>query len=1082
MGENIRRFSSEPPSPSEDSDPSFAIICEIIGSLQTDTTIVDYGCAYGNFGIKGLVKFLDVAQLKLIEYIGVDIDEEKLLIVKDMPELEEFKQKIRKEPQFIKVSDYFKLTDSMADFIVCSRTLHDVRLTSLYEVFYHNLRVLKRGGSFIFYDKGSIEQDEETNAVIWDLEDFQRLFFDNTSVEVRFWPKYPIGKNRKEIHVELIKREELIPDLNYFYKKCIEIYEIKSNKYDELLTAFEEKEKLGLYGDADFDLRNFYRMQYASLQRQIKEFKEIRQQSINLPQQISDIDKLKEFMNQSEDLKNYLGVIEKKDVEASVEQKQKFHSIVPLSWDYIIASADSKRDVYDEIWPEVQNEKQEFRFFLIYGEPLSGKSTLMRRIGFDLVCQNRIVLQALDVLHVDKIWNRIPKFFDFLSSPICILIDDIFDNDESFKILRGLLNEGAYQDIGITIIGTAILSPFVQRRLNDLHKTGCPTFSKEIKLTDGDKQRILKNVDLDPYSIDNRSLQRLMAINRFYTFLAQAQLAKGIQFQTSEMIPSETAEEWRLKKLMEQQPRLYEAYKYICFVNRFNVAIPLSIIQKIENSEFSDLLDIKGHEDWVFKSETHDPHIPVLEAAHWFLAKIYWEIYVQSKSPKNILDELTTVASTNNPFEEIFILHIFRTCVNESPSAYKPILQALSEKINKLQGAIGVDHLLIWQRIYLKLGMKRDAERCLNEAKTREPVNSADLLVQIGLIKKADPVKVLELFEKGLAKYPDNRSIKVGYLNFLSSEAARFPEYLRRVFSESADWLRDLGENSNVTDAFIDAVIAHAPKLIPDIARMIRQWLIEYQDHYNASIIWASYLKLLQHNSELTENELIDDLNNCFKWLLIHRKERGYAYLMPFYVSTIKKYGTNDQKGEALKELLGWLGKHPKAGHIWYAYFDIVDSVTDEGKNIHTIIDINSVIYHIKEIGHPNTIVKLLDLIEKWGAIADKRKIINRLHDWLEDALHWDDSFVRARYVRFVGNWGTEYQADRTFEQNKRWFNDFNDNQDVRTAHLTFIEKRRQANIDVEIEEGEQWLIVHPNAESVRQKIDSMKRRKQKQI
>ena len=120
----------------------------------------------------------------------------------------------------------------------------------------------------------------------------------------------------------------------------------------------------------------------------------------------------------------------------------------------------------------------------------------------------------------------------------------------------------------------------------------------------------------------------------------------------------------------------------------------------------------------------------------------------------------------------------------------------------------------------------------------------------------------------------------------------------------------------------------------------------------------------------------------------------------------------------------------------------------------------------------------MLDLIEKWGTIEDKRKTINKLHNWLEDTLHWDDNFVRARYVLFVGNCGSEYQVDRTFEQNKRWLNDFSDNQDMRTAHLTFIEKRKQEKIDVEIEEGEQWLMAHPNAESVRQKIDSMKRRK----
>lgn len=257
---------------------------------------------------------------------------------------------------------------------------------------------------------------------------------------------------------------------------------------------------------------------------------------------------------------------------------------------------------------------------------------------------------------------------------------------------------------------------------------------------------------------------------------------------------------------------------------------------------------------------------------------------MQSKSPEQILKELVQVTRPNNPREAVFVTHLFRISQSDPHLDLKHVLMDLSENIKELQRAIGVDHLLIWQRIYQKLRMEEDAAWCIREAKTRSPVNVADLCVLIDLLEDEESARALDIIKEWRLKHPDNRALKVRYLTLLEN---KFFAQFQEVISQPSEWIKDPGDNWDVVEIYFDMVITHVPDLIPDVASKISRWLREHENHRGAAAIWIPYLKLIaaQHDSRLMK----DTLHDCWEWLLQHREERGYILLAHFYVGVIDK-------------------------------------------------------------------------------------------------------------------------------------------------------------------------------------------------
>ncbi len=497
--------------------------------------------------------------------------------------------------------------------------------------------------------------------------------------------------------------------------------------------------------------------------------------------------------------------------------KKKFHSIVPLTWDHIIYGADTQRDLYTGLIKALTKHGDGTpRFIAITGEPLAGKSTLMRRIGYDLATEPR----SRTVLHVYKgrnapiIWDNLEKYYEIENKKTFILVDDIFENDNAFTAMLRFFSKNVDEQPDVTILGTAVSNDRLKRRLNDIKRIGLKSHSENLELTDNEKHQILTNLDIDELSIDSRAHEKLFANNKFYSFMMHATLlSQGKDNPIIECgVYSESVEEWRLLDLKRHQPRLFEAFKYVCFSHKHKLSFPISLLKEVEKRSFRDILDLRGRQDWLFDITNQYSDSQTVESAHWYLADIYWDVYVQHVSAQILVAEMLSSVSTGNYREALYILHLFRVLIeNQTNLDLKSILTEHIVEIKQQYTTLGVDAMCIWGRIYNSLQMDQEEADCWNIAKAKTPVNVADLRVLIPLIEKEDPERALRLFQEWLQKKPENGTLQVAYFEFLSNNAEHFAKEIETEINQDNKLMENIGDFWDSTQSYIKFILNHSP-------------------------------------------------------------------------------------------------------------------------------------------------------------------------------------------------------------------------------------------------------------------------------
>lgn len=721
--------------------------------------------------------------------------------------------------------------------------------------------------------------------------------------------------------------------------------------------------------------------------------------------------------------------------------KRKFHSIVPLTWNYIVHQADTRRDLYSEIIKALRAENGSTpKFISITGQPLSGKSTLMRRIGYNLASESKTVLHIPKGNNHPIIWNNLAKYYEIVNRKVFLLVDDIFENDSAFAAMMRFLAEDFEQEYNITILGTAVSNDRLKRRLADIERTEVSVHTTELQFTENEKRQILNNLDIDELSIDSRAHEKLMAINKFYSFLMHASLISQDESGSTAGIHSESVEEWRLKDLKKHQPRLFEAYKYICFAHKHKLSFPASLIQRVEGSNFSDILELRGRHDWIFDVKNKYSQVSSLESAHWYLSEIYWDVYIQFVSPQVLLTEILASASPDNYPDALFILHLFRVMLEDNDNwNLTSILLEQSVKIKQLYSTLGVDAMCIWSRIYKSLKMEKQLAQCLDEAKRKEPVNVADLRVLIPLIENDDPQRALRLLHHWLQTEPNNGTLRVAYLEFLSRTADRFPDEIKTVSNQYTEWLENAGDLWDSTQAYIKFIINHSPEKKPlnlnEITSCLSKWITKNHNHPNASSIWNSYIKLIKYyDSEAMMAYALDD---CWNWLIDHQQEKGFISLMPLFINELNRWGTTEKNKDVLKYLLNWLNQHPKVDQIRATILKLIGGKWATKTEQEMVL--GQLASQLNEINHGITVCNIISVIRKIRYTKQISKTINDLFDWLQVPAHNKEHNVRASFLKLVSEFGTKKQTELAISNTSNWLHT-NEGQTVFAAYITLVE------------------------------------------
>ena len=245
---------------------------KVISLIDTDSVInlVDFACGYCVFAIDGLLQYIPETQLSNIHYIGVDIDKD--IIDNASNYLTEYgfqPPKIRKTPTLHLLRDeYLDIPDDTIDYVVITRSLHDLRLQGIVSALIESLRILKPGGMLIFYDKAAKSENFEVRYVIWDPEDYDHLAELLPQLKIDHSITRPKCKDRFEIITCFSKEKDAHFSTDIVRKAILEVFRHKRSRVAARIAEFEamESDLGGLSPDARAECRNLQAQYYAITQ------------------------------------------------------------------------------------------------------------------------------------------------------------------------------------------------------------------------------------------------------------------------------------------------------------------------------------------------------------------------------------------------------------------------------------------------------------------------------------------------------------------------------------------------------------------------------------------------------------------------------------------------------------------------------------------------------------------------------------------------------------------------------------------------------------------------------------------------
>jgi tetratricopeptide (TPR) repeat protein/class 3 adenylate cyclase len=620
---------------------------------------------------------------------------------------------------------------------------------------------------------------------------------------------------------------------------------------------------------------------------------------------------------------------------ASPKRIQQFYTGAKLDWDIIAAHGDIPRDQHDELLKQASQPVQEMQLICIVAEAGAGKSTSAWRIAAELHKQHQaLVIRIKDSDDVD-VWYRLPEFCTKVGRPFYVLVDDIFHNPDAASAFHELKPW-----LPITVLATSRPNEYRASRLK------CETSRLDLKQPSLDeKERILKKLGKSRDDLTAEQQRRLDAANQFLVLMIE--LTEGKELHE---IVRDT-----LERLAELDEAAYRAYEYLCLVYQHSIAMPLSLLERLDrDGRFHNLPERETTQGLIFW-DSRERHVRV---GHPVIAETAAKFYAQRHAPQAVLEEIAAAVDMTKLDERRFLAFLLLVMARRNSPLLASIPKTLEGIIARyVQSAERISELNIWRTFYRQLGQPERAERCINSALVLEPVSSEDcnLLANlfrergrhhealpviakwvkdhpdwgavgptyIGLTERSgtanDIERVLQEINSWLATHASDSNTRGRYLGLVERKGT--PEQMARVVTDTSAWLSSHAEDSNVRRAYLGLVERKGtPEQMARVVTDTSAWL---SSHAEDSNVRTAYLGLVERKG--TPEQMARVVTEISKWLA-EPKHQDDVTVRECYLGLVERKGTTDQVKKVAEEIRAWLAAHPKDVNVRVAWLNFVEA------------------------------------------------------------------------------------------------------------------------------------------------------------
>lgn len=334
-----------------------------------------------------------------------------------------------------------------------------------------------------------------------------------------------------------------------------------------------------------------------------------------------------------------------------------FYAKGAFSWSALAAELDVKRDAQADLVARVVASTPALH--IISGPGGVGKTTMSRRIGWDLHRQGKVIALSWDPsLAKVSAWERMCGFARAVRRPVLILVDDLFENEDAVEQIARISPRDP-----VVVLATSRAERLAGREVGN---AALDVFEHKLRsLSGGEIKKLCEHLALPlPASGALRDFEQSGNI----LLLIMTLLGGSVRDYAKNL----------LEPLRQSRPELLGAYLDLCLNGRFDRSVPRTILQKRWNLPYFE--KDEALDNLVFVARNSDAY---LRSGHANLSQ--GVIEAEKINPAERAIEIASVVSPNNDHERRFAIGMLDNLIRPSESHFvDPRKSELGQAIRSL--------------------------------------------------------------------------------------------------------------------------------------------------------------------------------------------------------------------------------------------------------------------------------------------------------------------------------------------------------------------------------------------------------------